>query len=85
MGTAAVAQSASALGGLIRLAKARGAQSVLLQTWAYADGDPANRALFPDYPKMQACTLRCLARVSHSPLMSVSLSRSLFAVPTLLS
>lgn len=69
MGTAAVAQSASALGGLIRLAKARGAQSVLLQTWAYADGDPANRALFPDYPKMQACTLKRLAKVRQSAHM----------------
>ena len=54
MGAAAVATSADALAGLIRLAKARGAQSVLLQTWAYAAGDPDNRALFPDYLSMQA-------------------------------
>ena len=54
LGPAAVAGSAEALAGLIRLAKARGAQSVLLQTWAYAAGDPDNRALFPDYPTMQA-------------------------------
>ncbi|KAK9827382.1 hypothetical protein WJX81_005000 [Elliptochloris bilobata] len=53
LGATAVAESAAALGGLIRLAKARGAQSVLLQTWAYAAGDPDNRALFPDYPTMQ--------------------------------
>lgn len=54
LGPAAVAGSAEALAGLIRLAKARSAQSVLLQTWAYAAGDPDNRALFPDYPTMQA-------------------------------
>lgn len=59
LGPAALAQSAEALGGLIRLAKARSAQSVLLQTWAYASGNASN-PLFPDYPTMQVgCCPAC--------------------------
>ena len=67
-----MAGSAEALAGLIRLAKARGAQSVLLQTWAYAAGDPDNGALFPDYPAMQAGAHWCLAFRPGAALVRVA-------------
>ena len=53
-GNAEYDSSQSAAVALAALAHARGATSVLFQTWGYRDGDSTNAQLFPDYPTMQS-------------------------------
>eukprot|EP00884_Botryococcus_braunii_P003219 jgi/Botrbrau1/12899/Bobra.0299s0015.2 len=53
MGREVVQASAAAFRGLVSLAKARGAVTVLLMTWAYRDGDPTHPDVFPTFAAMQ--------------------------------
>lgn len=53
LGGSAYQASWTALEELVRLAKARGAVSVLMMTWGYREGDSSHPDLFPTFAAMQ--------------------------------